>query len=61
MSRRHAEEMTRALVGTLGQALTPDSLIACVEELNGHLIRHPACKVVVWQVHFFNGIKRNEN
>ncbi|KAM6977592.1 calcium-independent phospholipase A2-gamma-like [Aplochiton taeniatus] len=49
MGRRQAEEVTRMLIAGLGQALSPDALTACVEELNRHLIRHPACKAVVWQ------------
>ena len=50
MSRNQAEEHTRALVGSLGHSLPPDALTTCVKELNRHLITHPACKLVVWQV-----------
>nr|XP_023649392.1 renin isoform X2 [Paramormyrops kingsleyae] len=49
MSRRRAEEETRHLIGLLQQASRPSSLIGCIEDLNGHLIRHPACRAVVWQ------------
>ncbi|XP_046895885.1 calcium-independent phospholipase A2-gamma-like isoform X3 [Hypomesus transpacificus] len=49
MSRNQAEEQTRALVGSLGHSLSPDALTTCIKELNRHLIKHPACKLVVWQ------------
>lgn len=49
IGRRQAEEMTRALVRSLEYSLPPDALTTCVKELNRHLIKHPACKLVVWQ------------
>ncbi|XP_035238066.1 calcium-independent phospholipase A2-gamma-like [Anguilla anguilla] len=47
--RRQAEAKTRVLVRKLQQAANPASLNACIEELNKHLIRYPACTVVAWQ------------
>ncbi|XP_062397941.1 calcium-independent phospholipase A2-gamma-like [Sardina pilchardus] len=44
-----AEEMTRVLLGNLRNATAPSSIIACTEELNRHLIAHPACKATMWQ------------
>ncbi|XP_048873252.1 calcium-independent phospholipase A2-gamma-like isoform X2 [Brienomyrus brachyistius] len=49
MSRKRAEEETRRLIGLLQQGPRPSSLTGCIEDLNGHLIRHPACRAVVWQ------------
>ncbi|XP_068561307.1 calcium-independent phospholipase A2-gamma-like [Cebidichthys violaceus] len=49
LSRRQAEEMTRGLIGTLSQASPPEALAVCVEALNGHLIRYPSCKAIMWQ------------
>ncbi|KAK7132118.1 hypothetical protein R3I93_018616 [Phoxinus phoxinus] len=47
--RRKADEMTRVLLNRLEEASVPSSITSCVEELNTHLIQHPACKAVVWQ------------
>ncbi|XP_077070457.1 calcium-independent phospholipase A2-gamma-like isoform X1 [Siphateles boraxobius] len=47
--RRKAYEMTRVLLNRLEEASVPSSITSCVEELNTHLIQHPACKAVVWQ------------
>lgn len=52
MSRGQAEELTRGLLSSLGLASSPEALTACVEALNEHLIRHPSCKAVIWQVCF---------
>ncbi|XP_077070458.1 calcium-independent phospholipase A2-gamma-like isoform X2 [Siphateles boraxobius] len=41
--------MTRVLLNRLEEASVPSSITSCVEELNTHLIQHPACKAVVWQ------------
>ncbi|KAK5863914.1 hypothetical protein PBY51_000901 [Eleginops maclovinus] len=49
LSRRHAEEMTRGLIGTLSQASSPQDLAACLATVNEHLIRYPSCKAVMWQ------------
>ncbi|KAL1249828.1 hypothetical protein QQF64_020833 [Cirrhinus molitorella] len=49
LRRRNADEMTRALLKRLEKAAVPSSITSCVEELNTHLIQHPACKAVVWQ------------
>ncbi|KAF0035722.1 hypothetical protein F2P81_011034 [Scophthalmus maximus] len=49
LSRRQAEEITRGLIVSLGQASSPAALVACVETLNEHLIRHPSCNAVIWQ------------
>lgn len=49
LSRRQAEEITRGLIGSLAQASSPDTLTACVEALNEHLIRYPSCKALMWQ------------
>jgi len=43
--------MTRVLLNRLKEASVPSSITSCVEELNTHLIQHPACKTVVWQVY----------
>ncbi|XP_036446563.1 calcium-independent phospholipase A2-gamma-like [Colossoma macropomum] len=48
VGRRLAEEKTRDLLGRLKKAKR-SSISSCVEELNAHLILHPACKAVVWQ------------
>lgn len=45
-----AEEMTKVLLNSLQDAIVPSSITSCVEELNAHLIKYPACKAVVWQV-----------
>lgn len=42
--------MTSVLLKRLEKATVPSSITSCVEELNDHLIQHPACKAVVWQV-----------
>ncbi|XP_039507873.1 calcium-independent phospholipase A2-gamma-like [Pimephales promelas] len=47
--RMEADEMTRVLLNRLKEASVPSSITSCVEELNTHLIQHPACKTVVWQ------------
>lgn len=49
MGRRLAEEKTQVLLNRLKKAKTRSSLSLCVEELNAHLIQHPACKDAVWQ------------
>ncbi|XP_017566434.2 calcium-independent phospholipase A2-gamma-like isoform X2 [Pygocentrus nattereri] len=49
LGRRLAEEKSRVLLGRLKKAKTRSSISSCVEELNAHLILHPACKAVVWQ------------
>ncbi|XP_058620497.1 calcium-independent phospholipase A2-gamma-like isoform X1 [Onychostoma macrolepis] len=49
LRRRNADEMTRVLLKRLEKAMVPSSITSCVEELNAHLIQHPACKSVVWQ------------
>ncbi|XP_027875525.1 calcium-independent phospholipase A2-gamma-like isoform X1 [Xiphophorus couchianus] len=49
LTRRHAEETTLRLILRLGQASTPDAMTACIEVLNEHLIRFPACKSFIWQ------------
>ncbi|KAG7520540.1 hypothetical protein JOB18_031535 [Solea senegalensis] len=49
LSRRKAEEITHGLIGSLRQASSPGALVACVETLNEHLIRHPSCKALMWQ------------
>uniref|UniRef100_A0A8C2KQ67 PNPLA domain-containing protein n=1 Tax=Cyprinus carpio TaxID=7962 RepID=A0A8C2KQ67_CYPCA len=46
---RRADEMTRVLLKRLEKAAVPSSVTFCVEELNAHLIQHPACKAVMWQ------------
>lgn len=43
--------MTRVLLNRLEEASVPSSITSCVDELNTHLIQHPACKAVVWQVY----------
>lgn len=43
--------MTRVLLKRLEKAAVPSSVTFCVEELNAHLIQHPACKAVMWQVY----------
>ncbi|XP_016100675.1 calcium-independent phospholipase A2-gamma-like [Sinocyclocheilus grahami] len=49
LRRRKADEMTRVLLKRLEKATVQSSITSCVEELNAHLIQHPACKAVVWQ------------
>ncbi|KAM4610678.1 calcium-independent phospholipase A2-gamma-like [Polymixia lowei] len=49
LGRWQAEEMTHRLIGSLGQAFSPNALTACIEALNEHLIRYPSCKAVMWQ------------
>ncbi|XP_065142158.1 calcium-independent phospholipase A2-gamma-like [Paramisgurnus dabryanus] len=49
LGRRKAEEITKDLLNSLQEAMVPSSITSCVEELNSHLIKHPACKAVVWQ------------
>ncbi|XP_072553181.1 calcium-independent phospholipase A2-gamma-like [Salminus brasiliensis] len=49
VSRRLSEEKTQVLLSRLKRAKTRSSLSVCVEELNAHLILHPACKAAVWQ------------
>ncbi|KAI4872002.1 hypothetical protein NFI96_022505, partial [Prochilodus magdalenae] len=49
VGRRLAEEKTRVLLSRMKKAKTRSSMNACVEDLNTHLILHPACKAVVWQ------------
>ncbi|XP_051736239.1 calcium-independent phospholipase A2-gamma-like isoform X2 [Ctenopharyngodon idella] len=49
LRRRKADEMTRVLLNRLEEASIQSSITSCVEELNTHLIQHPACKAVVWQ------------
>uniref|UniRef100_UPI003AAFD3B2 calcium-independent phospholipase A2-gamma-like n=1 Tax=Centroberyx gerrardi TaxID=166262 RepID=UPI003AAFD3B2 len=49
LSRRQAEETTHGLIGSLGQALSPEALTACMEALNEHLIYYPSCKALMWQ------------
>ncbi|XP_067226735.1 calcium-independent phospholipase A2-gamma-like [Chanodichthys erythropterus] len=49
LRRRNADEMTRVLLNRLEEAIIPSSITSCVEELNTHLIHHPACKALVWQ------------
>ncbi|XP_022533083.2 calcium-independent phospholipase A2-gamma [Astyanax mexicanus] len=49
LGRRLAEERTQVLLNRLKKAKTRSSLSLCVEELNAHLIQHPACKDAVWQ------------
>ncbi|XP_062872133.1 calcium-independent phospholipase A2-gamma-like [Trichomycterus rosablanca] len=47
--RKLAEERTQILLGKLDKARTRSFINSCIEELNAHLILHPACKTVVWQ------------
>ncbi|XP_051962265.1 calcium-independent phospholipase A2-gamma-like isoform X2 [Xyrauchen texanus] len=49
LGRRKAEDTTRVLLNSLQEAMGPSAITSCVEELNAHLIQHPACKAVVWQ------------
>ncbi|XP_014870103.1 calcium-independent phospholipase A2-gamma-like isoform X1 [Poecilia latipinna] len=49
LTRRQAEETTFRLILRLEQASTPDVMTACIEVLNEHLIRFPACKSFIWQ------------
>ncbi|KAM7411493.1 hypothetical protein PAMA_021469 [Pampus argenteus] len=49
LSRRQAEEMFWGLIGSLGQASSPEALTACVEALNEHLIHYPSRKALMWQ------------
>ncbi|XP_067303558.1 calcium-independent phospholipase A2-gamma-like [Pseudorasbora parva] len=51
LKRRKEDEMTRFLLNRLEEASVPSSITSCVEKLNTHLIQHPACKAVVWQVY----------
>ncbi|CAG04009.1 unnamed protein product [Tetraodon nigroviridis] len=50
LSHREVEDVTRGLIGRLSQASSPDVLTACLEALNEHLVCHPACKAITWQV-----------
>lgn len=49
LRRRKADEMTRVLLNKLEKATVTSNITSCVEELNAHLIQHPASKAVVWQ------------
>ncbi|XP_017161429.1 calcium-independent phospholipase A2-gamma-like isoform X2 [Poecilia reticulata] len=49
LTRRQAEETTLRLILRLEQASAPDIMTACIEVLNEHLIRFPACKSFIWQ------------
>ncbi|XP_029910944.1 calcium-independent phospholipase A2-gamma-like [Myripristis murdjan] len=49
LNSRQAQEETHGMIGSLGQALSPEALTACVEALNEHLIRYPSCKALLWQ------------
>ncbi|XP_041955394.1 calcium-independent phospholipase A2-gamma-like isoform X2 [Alosa sapidissima] len=49
LGQDQAEEMTKVLLANLRSATASASVIACAEELNRHLIAHPACKAMVWQ------------
>ncbi|MEQ2287134.1 hypothetical protein AMECASPLE_009385 [Ameca splendens] len=49
LTHRQAEETTRRLIIRLGQASNPAAVTACIDVLNEHLIRFPACKALVWQ------------
>lgn len=42
--------MTRVLLNKLEKATVTSYITSCIEELNAHLIQHPASKAVVWQV-----------
>ncbi|XP_054902415.1 calcium-independent phospholipase A2-gamma-like isoform X2 [Poeciliopsis prolifica] len=49
LSRRQAEETTLRLILRLQQSSTPEAMTSCIEVLNEHLIRFPACKSFIWQ------------
>ncbi|XP_056588185.1 calcium-independent phospholipase A2-gamma-like isoform X2 [Triplophysa dalaica] len=49
LGRRKAEHTAKVLLNSLQDAIVPTSITSCVEELNAHLIKYPACKAVVWQ------------
>lgn len=44
------EDAARGLMSTLSRASSAEAVTACLEALNQHLIRHPGCKAVMWQV-----------
>lgn len=44
------EDAARGLMDRLSRASSAEAVTACLEALNQHLIRHPACKAVMWQV-----------
>lgn len=60
MGHREAEDVTRGLIGRLSQASSPEAVTTCVEALNQHLICHPACKAIMWQVRRGGGRRLSE-
>ncbi|XP_063064590.1 calcium-independent phospholipase A2-gamma-like [Engraulis encrasicolus] len=49
LDQRKVEEMIKVLLNNLRSATLPSTIFACTEELNRHLIAHPALKAIVWQ------------